>query len=115
MRYLKSLIIIFCLLLLVFPAGPGYCFFRDDMDHEKIIRETEKKRRESKDRLRENQAKKEIEQKEKIKIQELISKETKQAEKAPVRSKPKIETIGFLILCLGLGGYLLYRRKRQNN
>ena len=111
MRYLKSLMVTFCLLLFVFIGSPGYCFFRDDMDHERIIRRVEEKRQESKDRLRENQKKKELEQKEKIKIQKLVSKRTKVVEKVPVQSKSKIGIMVFLILCLGLGGYLFYRRK----
>lgn len=107
----KSLMITFCLLFFVFMGRPGYCFLREDMDHERIIREVEEKRKESKERLIENQKKKEVEQKEKIKIQEPVPEETKEVEKVPVQAKPKTGIIVFLMLCLGLGGYLFYRRK----
>lgn len=112
MKYLKLLMITFLLFIFVFVSGPGYCFFRDDMDHERVIREVEEKRRESKEKLKESQAKKELEQKERIRIQEVASRETKPIEEVPVQPKSKIGIMIFLILCLGLGGYLFYRRKR---
>jgi len=115
MRYLKSLMITFLLFIFVFISGPGYCFFRDDMDHERIIRGVEGKRQESKERLRENQEKEKSEQKERIRIQEQVSRETKPIEKGSVRSKSKMGIMVFLILCLGLGGYLFYRRKGQGS
>lgn len=111
MRHLKLLMIIFCLLLFIFVGSSGYCFFRDDMDHERIIREVEEKRKESKERLREEQKKEELEQKEKIKVQEPVPKGSKEVEKTPARPKSKIGIMVFLILCLGVGGYLFYRRK----
>ena len=113
MKYLKSLMITFLLLIFVFVNGPGYCFFQDDMDHERIIREVEEKRRESEEKLKESQAKKELERKERIKIQEQAPRETKPVEKVSVQPKSKVGIIVLLILCLGLGGYLFYRRKRQ--
>jgi len=111
-KYLKPLMITFLLLVFVFVSGPGYCFFRDDMDHERIIREVEEKRKESKERLKESQAKKKLERKERIKIQEQVPRETKPVEKGPFQPKSKVGIMIFLILCLGLGGYLVYRRKR---
>lgn len=111
MQYLKTVMVIFYLFIFVFISVPGYCFFRDDMDHERIIREVEEKRKESKERLREEQKKEELEQKEKIKVQEPVPKGSKEVEKTPARPKSKIGIMVFLILCLGVGGYLFYRRK----
>jgi len=111
-KYLKLLMITFLLLIFVFVSGPGYCFFRDDADHERIIREVEEKRRESKEKLKESQAKKELERKERIRIQEQALEETKPVEKIPGQSRSKVGIMVLLILCLGLGGYLFYRRKR---
>jgi len=105
MRYPKLVTIIFCLLLFVFVSVPGYGFFRDDMDHERIIREVEEKRQE----------KRELEQKEKIKTQESITEEAKEVEKVTDQSKPHVGIMIFLILFLGLGGYLFYRHKRENS
>ena len=112
MKYLKLLMITFLLFIFVFVSGPGYCFFRDDMDHERVIREVEEKRRESKEKLKESQAKKELERKERIRIQEEITREIKPIEEVSFQPKSKIGIMIFLILCLGLGGYLFYRRKR---
>ena len=115
MRYPKLVTIIFCLLLFVFVSVPGYGFFRDDMDHKRIIREVEEKRQESKERFKKEQEKRELEQKEKIKTQESITEEAKEVEKVTDQSKPHVGIMIFLILFLGLGGYLFYRHKRENS
>jgi len=115
MRRVKLLVVTFWLLIFVFFSSSGYCFFRDDMDHERIIREVEERRQESQDKLRENQKKKELEQKDKIKTPEIVSEEIQEVKKPPVRSKSKPEIVVLLMLLLGVGGYLFYRRKRGNN
>ncbi len=115
MRYIKSLMVIFCLLIFVCLSGSGYCFFRDDMDHERIIKEVVEKRQESEERFRKNQEKERLEQIERIKTQELVSKKNKEMGKVPARSTSIMGIMVFVILCLGLGGYLFYRLKRKNS
>lgn len=111
MRYSNLLIIIFCSLLLTFTNSPGYCFFRDDMDHERVVKEVEEMREESQERFEQNQEKRDLELREKKRIQEELSMDAEQREKIPAQTKPKIGWVILLISSLGLGAYLFYRRK----